>query len=350
MRPKDTPEAKAEKLRLKNLGSDKNGAGKKNPVNNPAPPSNIPATPPEPPTPTVVPNPEPPAPVNPVPTPEPNDSHTPSPKDPPPAPSQPQNNQFRSFAGPVDQRAYQVPPVNTGLTSQIPEQEFVIQQPKLENLNNPQQPTPTPTTGANSNTPPPSPQSPPATPMAGFSSLNEGEKRQGAEMLTDMVISGYKALHKVGQAIVEVDDDDLLALHVDGKVDMMMKIPLSEDEQSVISLQDFFKSYNEQTKKALTVSDQFVAAVREPMIRICIKNGWYMKDEYFVLYKFGEDLGIKVMMIANFKKTINKTLKTFMFVHNRNKEEKAAETALKNPPPPQQDPVPVPAKEETPAP
>lgn len=272
---------------------------------------------------TMVPPPEPPAPVNPE----------------PPAPPA---EKFSPFKGAVDQKAYQAQPIDHSLAA-APEFEFQIQTPQFDT---PNPATPPPPAGGGNNAPPPNsgntgPQpaqpSGPA-PVPGATQLTPQEQQQGAELLVDMVLSGYKSLHKMAAMMVEVSDEDLFEMHVEKKLDMNMRIPINDQATEFVSLREFFAEFNKQTKEALVVSDDFIQAVRGPMIRCCIKYGWYMKDEYYILFKFGEDLGIKTMMVINFKKTINKTLKTFMWVYEQqmakqNGDQPAPPPGVEPPPP-----------------
>lgn len=290
---------------------------------------------------------QPPAPVEPPaanpPAPQ-NTTEPPAPN--PPAPVHPVER-YSPLKGAVDQKTYQAPAIDPNLGA-VPEFEFQIQSPQFEQGPNvpPVNGTPTnPPTNGGPNQPPAAPTGP--APVPGSTQLNEQERRQGAELLVDMIISGYKSLHKMAQMAVEVSDEDLFEMHVEKKLDMNMRIPVNDAATEFVSLRDFFAEFNKQTKEALVVSDEFVAAIREPMIRVCVKYGWYMKDEYYILYKFGEDLGIKTMMVVNFKKTINKTLKTFMWVYE---QQQAKQNTFEPPSAPETPPAPsVPETPEAPA-
>lgn len=266
--------------------------------------SNItPAPPVEPPVPPV----EPPAP--PVP-----------PVEPPAPPVEPSSNVESSknehqpnknhdpLSGPVDTRTYQTRQVDPNISAPIPEAEFVIEGPKI--VTDPKPPI----------APPPGPKTAPVNPIPGSQQLPPAEARRGAEMITDMILSGYKTAHKIAYKLVEVDDNRLINLHIDGKIDMNMRIPLNAEQTKHLVLTDFFKSFNSQAKTALTVSQQFIDSVREPMINCCIKWGWTAPEEYYVLYKFGEDIGIKVMMVAGLMKSTKQMMKMFMYAHEENKK------------------------------
>lgn len=312
-RNKKSDQQRDSESQLRNLGStEKKVRPPKNPemAKNPEPPKNPPAPPvepvnqnPPPPTPPVPP--APPAPETP-PAPEPNKNESQNPIHQP-------NANYDPLSGPVDTRSYQTRPVDTTITSSIEEVEFEVKGPQIN-------PNPA---GANTGGPTTADQKPPyqapVNPIPGQAPLNSAEARRGAEMVTDMVLSGYKAMHKIAQKLVEVDDNHLINLHIDGKIDYNMRIPLNPEQTKHLALKDFFSNFNAQAKQALTVSQEFIDSVREPMINCCIKWGWTAPEEYYVLYKFGEDIGIKVMMVAGLMKTTKNMMKMFMHVHSENK-------------------------------
>lgn len=135
------------------------------------------------------------------------------------------------------------------------------------------------------------------------------ERRQAAEQLTEIALDTYKLVKLGAQYIAKVDDTTLIDMELDGKIDVEMMVP--DTEGNDVSINDFVGDYNKMVEKEIVVKDEFIEKVREPMIRVCMKNGWGATDEQMLAYWFGRDITQTVAMTVSMKRNMNKALKLY---------------------------------------
>lgn len=157
-------------------------------------------------------------------------------------------------------------------------------------------------------------------PNPALNDLDNKDKKIACQSLVDTFLDGYEQLHKYAQYVVKVDEDELLARHQAGKIDLNETIPVDE-KGNEMSVSEFVGQYNEQSVEALQYDKEFGFKVRPAMVRVFMKKGWGMSDEQFLMYHFGKDIAIKVGIMFQLKKTINTTLETLEKQHKRNKED-----------------------------
>ena len=145
-------------------------------------------------------------------------------------------------------------------------------------------------------------------PNPALNELDQAGKRLAAEQLVDLVLKGYSRLLDLGKWFVRVDKEQIMEMQIDGKNDPNFTLPMDETGKVQITLEEYVTTYNKQSSEALTVSLDFLNKVREPMIRLCIKKGWGVTDEEYLIYLWGEELAVKGSMVVGFKRSMNKTL------------------------------------------
>jgi len=216
---------------------------------------------------------------------------------------------YNPFNESVVEREYATPKVASGVVEDISEPQFVP--PTYEDmLNNgdPDQETPSEEEMG----------SPFDNPNPALNDLDHKDKKIACESLVDTFLDGYEQLHRYAQYVVKVDEDELLQLHQQDKLDLQEKIPVDENGNEM-SVSEFVAQYNQQSVEALQYDKEFGYKVRPAMVRVFMKKGWGMSDEQFLLYHFGKDIAIKVGIMFQLKKTINTTLETLQKAHKRNK-------------------------------
>lgn len=147
------------------------------------------------------------------------------------------------------------------------------------------------------------------TPIVGTNNLSPEEQLIASTQLADMILSGYAKLHEFARYIIKVDEADLQKKSLEDKLPMDLKVPIDVDEDGRViqtTLMQFTKEFNKDVDKEFILSEDFKSSVRPAMIRLFVKNKWGIKDEYWVAYKFGEDLATKFAMAAGFKSAMNK--------------------------------------------
>lgn len=143
----------------------------------------------------------------------------------------------------------------------------------------------------------------------GLQGADNKEQRIAAEQLTDAALGAYEKAHKLLQYLVEVPEDKLIEMELDGKIDLTITVPVSETQE--VTLMQFVQSFNQQAKDQLQYSKSFNKEVREAMIRVFMKHGWGLTDEQWLVYKFGEDISTKLMIAFGLRKSINRSLEMF---------------------------------------
>jgi len=154
-------------------------------------------------------------------------------------------------------------------------------------------------------------------PNPAFNELDDRDKKIATESLVDTCLDAYEQLHRYAEYVVKVDEEELMQKQLEGKIDLEMQVPVSENGDTM-SLGEFVQQYNEQGSNAIKYDKEFGIKVRPAMIRVFMKKGWGMSDEQFLLYMFSKDIAVKVGIMYSLKKTINSTLSMMEKVHKRN--------------------------------
>ena len=165
-----------------------------------------------------------------------------------------------------------------------------------------------------------------------WNTLTEDEKKNAAAQTADMILGVYDKLHYFGREIIKVDDEAVIEAHNDDRIDMYSAtVENDEDPEKEVTIQEFWQDFNKQVDERFVVSDNFKAAVRPPMERLCMKYGLGASDGLFLAYKFGEDAATKIAMVVGFKKTVNKMNEMFEKSHSKFKAqvEKEVEARMK---------------------
>jgi hypothetical protein len=143
--------------------------------------------------------------------------------------------------------------------------------------------------------------------------LDRKDKKIACESLVDTVLSGYEGLHTYAQQFLQVSDEDMTRMQMEGKIDLSEFIPLADGK--VINISTFVNNYNHQCFDALEFDSAFKEKVRPAMVRVFMKKGWGLTDEQFLLYAFGQDILTKVGMVVQLKATMNASMKRFEEAH-----------------------------------
>lgn len=212
------------------------------------------------------------------------------------------------FEESVVERDYSTPKVAQGDVEDIDEPSFVppsyediVQDREMDNSDEEYNPSPF------------------ENPNPALNDLDDKDKKVACESLVDTCLDAYEQLHKYGQHIVKVDEDELMQKQAEGKIDLEQIIPVTE-KGDTMSVGEFIGQFNEQSQDALKYDKEFGFKVRPAMIRVFLKKGWGMSDEQFLLYMFGKDIAVKVGIMYQLKKSINSTLATLEKQHKRQKQ------------------------------
>lgn len=155
-------------------------------------------------------------------------------------------------------------------------------------------------------------------PNPALTALPAEEAKVAAEQAVHLFFEAYEGLHAGMRWVASIPDEKLIEMELDGKVDAKMPVPDPEGE--FIPLDQFVQEYNESVKEKIVVGVEFKEKVREPLIRICIKRGWGVTDEQYVLYMIGKDLTTKMAMVGMMRSSINKALRLYSKIWLHQKE------------------------------
>jgi hypothetical protein len=149
-----------------------------------------------------------------------------------------------------------------------------------------------------------------------WNQLTEQEQELAAAQAADMGLGIYDKAHYFGRMFIKVDDEEIVEMHNDDKIDMNAPtVENDENPDDEVTIRDFWKDFNKQVDGRFIVTDKFKADVRPAMIRMCKKYGIGASDGMFLIYKFGEDALTKIAMLAGFKKTVRKMNEHFEKQH-----------------------------------
>ncbi len=216
------------------------------------------------------------------------------------------NGEYNPFAESVIERDYSTPKTASGIVEEIEEPSFVP--PTYEDIVSERE---------QQNEEIIQEENPFNNPNPAMNDLSEKDKRIACESLVDTCLDAYEQLHKYAQMVVKVDEEQLMQKQAEGKIDLSMEVPISDNGETM-SVGEFVGQFNQQSADALKYDKEFGYKVRPAMIRVFLKRGWGMTDEQYLLYMFGKDIAVKVSIMYQLKKTINKTLEVFEKAHTKN--------------------------------
>lgn len=159
-----------------------------------------------------------------------------------------------------------------------------------------------------------------------WNQMSPQEQKDAAKLATDMALGVYDKLHYFGRMYIKVDEEEIIEMHNDDKIDMnAATVENDEDPDKEVTIKEFWQDFNKQVDERFIVSENFKAEVRPPMERLCMKYGLGAGDGLYLAFKFGEDAATKLAMLAGFKKTVNKMNEHFIKQHSKFKAEVQAQ-------------------------
>jgi hypothetical protein len=135
--------------------------------------------------------------------------------------------------------------------------------------------------------------------------LTPEQERIQATQTAEFFLEGYDGLHALMRGFSKLKDTDLALMHESGEINLYKKLPL---RNKTITLQEFFASYNSNIDKYIVVDKEFKEAVKPALIRVIIKNKWYMSDEIFLMGMFGKDISQKAGMLWGLRKAVHELI------------------------------------------
>ena len=106
--------------------------------------------------------------------------------------------------------------------------------------------------------------------------LSPQERKQAAEHLADLAISGYEMLHVFGNKALQISQSKIKKLVAKEVIDLEINVPFGN---GTITAEQFIQQYNEEVSDALSVSSKFKKEVRPPLVRVLEKRGLGATDE-----------------------------------------------------------------------
>jgi hypothetical protein len=172
-----------------------------------------------------------------------------------------------------------------------------------------------------------------------YNQMSSKDKNDASERLVEMCITGYKALNTFVDSRIQFDEKKLNKMAIEGEIDMNMEVPISQTDS--VTLQEFVREYNDQSKGTISVSKEFEDEIRPPLKRIFAKRGVGMTDEQYVGYVLIKDIiakGFIVRQSMSVKKEYLEMFKEQTMLLRQGAQMPQAPT----PPPPQQTYTPPP--------
>ncbi len=178
--------------------------------------------------------------------------------------------------------------------------------------------------------------------------LPQKDVHNAAEVAADMVIGGYVMVNELANSAIQIGDRKVRNLTRKGLLNPRIPIPLPHGE---VPMSVFIeKIFNAQSADAFSVSEEFKAEVRPPLIREFEKRGIGATDAQLILFAFGKDIAFKLPklmgLLNNRKDTLNQLIELTEAVNKG----RAPQQSATPPPPPEQNYQPPPEPTFTPPP
>lgn len=137
--------------------------------------------------------------------------------------------------------------------------------------------------------------------------LGEKEKTMGAEQLAKIIMDVYEQAHDFGNKALQVSDNTLRKLSIDGSIDLSIPIPF---EGGYITIGEAIANYNKQNEDTLTVTKEFKKDVMPPLTRVLSKHGAGLTDEQYLMVAFGKDIAIKLVIVTQMRSTMTQLIES----------------------------------------
>lgn len=140
-----------------------------------------------------------------------------------------------------------------------------------------------------------------------YNEMSNKEKKEGAKQLTEVILSGYGKLCNGLGSLGRFSDARLEREFAEGSIDPNIPIPIDANGTTV-TISDYAKEFNESSKEAFEVSEEFKENVRPPLIRVLEKKGFGMTDEQMLIYYFGSDIAEKGYNAFQLRKNVENVM------------------------------------------
>jgi hypothetical protein len=137
--------------------------------------------------------------------------------------------------------------------------------------------------------------------------LSKKDTEMAASHMVKMVLAGYEYLHVLANKSLQISEKRLSKMQADGELNLNAMIDY--DYGKKIRAGEFFKEYNNQTKDALEVTDEFKEEITPVLERIFAKRGIGMTDEQLAMFIIGKDVVGKSIIWFQMKQQTNFILK-----------------------------------------
>lgn len=137
--------------------------------------------------------------------------------------------------------------------------------------------------------------------------LSKKDTEMAASHMVKMVLSGYEYLHVLANKSLQITEKRLSKMQADGELNLNAMIDY--DYGKKIRAGEFFREYNNQTKDALEVTDEFKEEITPVLERIFAKRGIGMTDEQLAMFIIGKDVVGKAIIWFQMKQQTNYILK-----------------------------------------
>lgn len=114
----------------------------------------------------------------------------------------------------------------------------------------------------------------------GMSELPPHERKQAAEQLVDLGLSGYEMIFYFVNKSLQIDKKKVKKLQAEGKIDLNTSVPVSN---GYVTAEQFINEYNDEVADTVGVSNKFKKDIKPPLTRILEKKGLGATDEQLVV-------------------------------------------------------------------
>lgn len=132
--------------------------------------------------------------------------------------------------------------------------------------------------------------------------LPNKEKNVSSEHLADMILDGYNLICNLAENAVKVSPSKLQKLELEGEIDLSLTINFGG---VTVTLREFVETFNEQSKGAFSVSEEFRSQARPILIKILKKKGIGLTDEQMLIMLFSKDIVTKTFIFIDLKKSLD---------------------------------------------
>jgi hypothetical protein len=137
--------------------------------------------------------------------------------------------------------------------------------------------------------------------------LDKKDQKIASQAMVEAVLDGYSQVMSFANRLIQFNIAKVEKMMRDGEIDPNLLIPVSGTPMTIL---EYMREYNNQTKEVISVTEEFKEKVRPVMLRVFMKRNIGMTDEQLLGYYFIVDFVTKGSIVFSLRSQNNELIKS----------------------------------------